>query len=153
MRVVVWLVEGTWEAAVDAVGDREGVVELVHVLPADVTEVWRQAPSGLLGRGARVGDTGPLDEAGGRLLVAAERRLGRSAERLLRHGQEEVEVLAACDGADLLVVARDGDLSHRGPHSLGRATRYVVDHAPCAVLLVWPGTAPAGVDRPPAPER
>jgi nucleotide-binding universal stress UspA family protein len=150
MRIVVWLVEGTWEAAVDAVGDRAGEVELVHVLPDDVTELWRQAPSGLLGRSARFGDPGPLDEAGGRLLVAAELRLGRPAERRLRHGREEVEVLAACADAELLIVARDGDLSHRGPRSLGRATRFVVDHAPCTVLLVWPDAAPTGVDRPPA---
>ncbi|HET9257509.1 MAG TPA: hypothetical protein VFO16_20230 [Pseudonocardiaceae bacterium] len=27
-----------------------------------------------------------------------------------------------------------------GPHSLGPTARYVLDHAPCAVLLVWPDT-------------
>ena len=49
---------------------------------------------------------------------------------------------AAAEGADLLVLARDGDRSRVGPHSLGPAARFVVDHAPCRVLLVWP-------DRPP----
>ncbi|MFD5466969.1 hypothetical protein ACFWIQ_29700 [Kitasatospora sp. NPDC127059] len=34
-----------------------------------------------------------------------------------------------------------GDPAHPGPHSLGPATRFVVDHAPCAVLLVWPERA------------
>ena len=38
--------------------------------------------------------------------------------------------------ADVLVLARDG--RHPGPHSLGHATRFVVDHAPCTVLLAWP---------------
>jgi hypothetical protein len=38
---------------------------------------------------------------------------------------------------DLLVLARDGDRSRPGPHSLGPAARFAVDHAPCRVLLVW----------------
>jgi hypothetical protein len=49
------------------------------------------------------------------------------------------------EGVDLLVAARDGDRSRLGPHSLGHDTRFVVDHAPCAALLVWPD-APPGVD-------
>jgi len=40
---------------------------------------------------------------------------------------------------DLLVLARDGDRSRAGPASLGPGARFVVDHAPCQVLLVWPG--------------
>lgn len=48
-----------------------------------------------------------------------------------------------CDGeGDLLIVARDGDRSRPGPKSLGPATRFVVDHAPCPVVLVWPGEPP-----------
>jgi nucleotide-binding universal stress UspA family protein len=43
--------------------------------------------------------------------------------------------------ADLLVAARDGDRSRLGPASLGPVTRFVVDHAPCPVLLVWPEPA------------
>ena len=50
-------------------------------------------------------------------------------------------MVAAIGDASLLVVARDGDRSRVGPHSLGRATRFVVDHAPCAVLLIWPDEA------------
>ncbi|MGF1424961.1 hypothetical protein [Kitasatospora sp. LaBMicrA B282] len=59
----------------------------------------------------------------------------------------------------LLILARDGDRAHHpGPHSLGPAGRFVVDHAPCPVLLVWPAPArspeaprspePAPPDRP-----
>ncbi|MFD0502514.1 universal stress protein [Streptomyces chiangmaiensis] len=50
--------------------------------------------------------------------------------------------MEAATGADLLICARDGDRSRLGPHSLGPTTRFVVDHAPCPVLLVWPGKTP-----------
>ena len=55
-----------------------------------------------------------------------------------RTGRIETEVIAAAEGAELLVLARDGDCSHLGPHSLSHASHYIVDHAPCPVLLVWP---------------
>jgi hypothetical protein len=48
-------------------------------------------------------------------------------------------------------VARDGDRSRLGPHSLGHATRFVVDHAPCSVLLVWPDEPPGLESIPPPP--
>ena len=47
--------------------------------------------------------------------------------------------------------ARDGDRTHLGPRSLSPATRFVVDHAPCPVLLVWPETPSAITTIPPAP--
>ena len=59
-----------------------------------------------------------------------------------RRGRLEREVVAAAEGADLLMVARDGDDARLGPKSLGPASRFVVDHAPCPVLLVWPREAP-----------
>jgi hypothetical protein len=59
-------------------------------------------------------------------------------------------VQAVADGVDVLVVARDGDHSRLGPRSLGHETRFVVDHAPCAVLLVWPDEAP-GIESIPDP--
>jgi nucleotide-binding universal stress UspA family protein len=59
-------------------------------------------------------------------------------------------VVEAAQGVDLLVVARDGDRSRLGPASLGPATRFVVDHAPCPVLLVWPDRTPS-VDSIPSP--
>ena len=39
--------------------------------------------------------------------------------------------MAAAEGADLLILARDGDRAHLGPRSLGPASRFIVDHAPC----------------------
>ena len=68
-----------------------------------------------------------------------------------RRGAIEREVVTAVAGADLLIMARDGDRSRLGPKSLGKAARFVVDHAPCPVLLVWPGTAPAVQTIPPPP--
>jgi nucleotide-binding universal stress UspA family protein len=55
----------------------------------------------------------------------------------------------AAQDADLLVAARDGDRSRLGPASLGSVTRFVVDHAPCPVLLVWPEPAPPVGSMPP----
>lgn len=52
-----------------------------------------------------------------------------------------------------LVAARDGDRSRLGPRSLGPATPFVVDHAPCQVLLVWPDQVPRLDSMPPPPGR
>jgi nucleotide-binding universal stress UspA family protein len=71
----------------------------------------------------------------------------------MRSGRTEQAVLAAAEEGDVLVVARDGDRAHRGPRSLGPAVRFVVDHAQCAVLLVWPdSTLERGRERPVPPQ-
>jgi nucleotide-binding universal stress UspA family protein len=62
--------------------------------------------------------------------------IGRDAELALRTGRVEREVVDAARAADVLVVAREG--RRPGPRSLEHPLRFVVDHAPCAVLLVWP---------------
>jgi nucleotide-binding universal stress UspA family protein len=87
----------------------------------------------------------------GELLAAAADRLGRPCERLDVQGRAERAVVAASAQADLLVVARDGDRSRLGPKSLGKITRFVVDHASCPVLLVWPESAPDVATIPPPP--
>jgi nucleotide-binding universal stress UspA family protein len=79
-----------------------------------------------------------MAEAAESVLTAAERRLDRECRLATRWGRPEREVVAACADADLLVLARDGDRLVLGPRSLGHATRFVVDHAPCSVLLLWP---------------
>ena len=65
--------------------------------------------------------------------------------------------IAAAEGAGLLVLAHDGDRARLGPRSLGPASRLVVDHAPCPVLLVWtepaPGIATIPPPRPHPPHR
>jgi nucleotide-binding universal stress UspA family protein len=92
-----------------------------------------------------------LTAAQTRLLDAAETRLGRPTKRAARHGRPERDVVAVCADAGLLVLARDGDLSRVEPRSLGPHTRFVIDHAPCQVLLVWPEQPPALTTMPPPP--
>ncbi|MCX2933446.1 hypothetical protein ORI20_24545 [Mycobacterium sp. CVI_P3] len=163
-RVVVWLTEGMWEAAVDAVARTVAAttepmaVTLLYVIDAQVSEAVHGAFGALLGRGMRDRDPGTAVEAAARhaaadLLEAARHRLGRDAELVVRTGRVEREVVSACAGAELLVCVRDGDYSRLGPHSLGHHTRFVVDHAPCAVLLLWPGTAPGLSSIPPPPDQ
>jgi nucleotide-binding universal stress UspA family protein len=85
------------------------------------------------------------------LFDASAQRLARPAQRLARRGRVEREVVAACADAGLLVLARDGDRTRLGPRSLGHATRFVLDHAPCRVLLVWPDQPPDLATLPPHP--
>jgi nucleotide-binding universal stress UspA family protein len=162
MHVVVWLVEGTWEGCIDAatgIIPADANVTLLHVTPSDVAAAAEAASAGLLGR-ARPGHEQArrmeevADRSATELLAAAAARLGRGdAARLLLEGRVEQEVVRAVgDNVDLLVAARDGDRSRLGPHSLGHATRFVVDHAPCAVLLVWPDEPP-GIESIPPPPR
>lgn len=159
MRVIVWLVEGTWPACVDAArrhAPRATEVVLLHVSEPGVPGLAHGAFAGLLGRGRSERDPGDrLEDLGAssaaRLLDAAAERLGGPCVRLERTGRTEREVVAAAEGADLLVMARDGDRARLGPHSLGRAGRFVVDHAPCPVLLIWPEAAPDVTTIPPPP--
>ena len=137
VRIIVWLADGTWEACVDAARTLEGDVTLLYVVDVD-TVAAMSGQVGLLGRGAPPSGGQMLSEAGEALLAAAEDRLGRDAEMVMRWGRPEREVVEVASQGDLLVVARDGDRHRPGPRSLGHATRFVVDHAPAAVLLVWP---------------
>jgi nucleotide-binding universal stress UspA family protein len=149
MRALVWIVEDTWEVTVDeadAFLPPDADVTLLHVAPADVESVAEGARHGLLGRPRPRHHHGPpppqplraiSEEAAAALLTAARERLGRDATTVSLRGRVEREVVAAADRADLLVLARDGARTRPGPHSLGPAARYVVDHALCRVLLVW----------------
>lgn len=159
MAVVVWIVEGTWTACVGAarthVGEDTDVV-LLHVSGDEIPDIAHGAFAGLLGRGHPGRDPGIrvehlAAESADRLLRAAAERLGRPCSRVERSGRTEREVVRAAEGAELLILARDGDRSRLGPRSLGPASRFVVDHAPCPVLLVWPETAPDVTDLPPPP--
>jgi nucleotide-binding universal stress UspA family protein len=159
--VYVWVCEGTWRATVDAALDLAppgARFTLLHVTPAEVPDAVHGAYAGLFGRGGR--DPGTrLEEmaatsASGLLAAAAARLrqgLGQDCERLEIAGRAERAVVAASAQADLLIVARDGDRSRLGPKSLGKITRFVVDHAACPVLLVWPGSAPDVASIPPPP--
>lgn len=158
MRVGIWLAEGSWPAAVDAARellDETTEVVLLHVAGAGAQDALAGAVGGLWGRGRR---RDPVDTLTAEAVAASTTLLERAATRLGRpcradslRGRSERAITAVADGLDLLVLARDGDLSRLGPHSLGPDTRFVVDHAPCRVLLVWPGAAPSLASIPPEP--
>jgi nucleotide-binding universal stress UspA family protein len=151
VRILVWVSEGTWPACVDAVRPLGGDVTLLHVVDV-ATAAALSGPVGLLGRsgGADDGES-LLAQAEREILGAAAARLGRDADQEVRRGRPEREVVAACANVDLLVLARDGDRSRLGPRSLGHHTRFVVDHAPCQILLVWPEKTPGLGTIPPPP--
>ncbi|CAL9522935.1 hypothetical protein SUDANB171_03856 [Streptomyces sp. enrichment culture] len=149
MTVIIWIAEPTWASCVDAArarcAEREPVT-LLGVTDEGVAAAAHGAFTGLLGRGHGPGqDPGRrlAEEAAGAaagLLERAAARLGRPARRVARTGRPEDEVMAELAGRgaeDLLICARDGDRSRPGPHTLAPPTRFVVDHAPCPVLLVW----------------
>jgi len=158
--IVIWVREGTWRATVDAALSLAPVVgsparfTLLHVTSPAAADAAHGAYRGLLGRGGH--DPGERLEtlasaSAADLIEAAARRLGRECERREIQDDTERAVVAASANADLLIVARDGERSRLGPKSLGRATRFVVDHAACPVLLVWPEAAPDVGTIPPPP--
>jgi nucleotide-binding universal stress UspA family protein len=155
--VYLWIGEGTWRATVDAalsLAPAGARFTLLHVTSPAAADAAHGAYQGLLGRAGR--DPGERLEAlasasAADLIEAAARRLGRPCERREIHDQTERAVVAASATADLLIVARDGDRSRLGPKSLGKVTRFVVDHAACPVLLVWPDAAPDVDTIPPPP--
>jgi nucleotide-binding universal stress UspA family protein len=157
MRAVVWTTERGWEACVDAAAallPADADITLLCALASDVEAVAAGGRAGLLGR-RPPRPKGPsieqLSEAAAEALLAdAQARLGRPARTVVRRGRVEREVIAACADADLLVLARDGE-RRLGPPSLGRHARFVVDHAPCRVVLVWPGELPGADELPPPP--
>ena len=145
MRVLVWIVEETWQATVAAAAaflPADADITLLHVR-SDAETVARGARDALLGRSRRTSGEAldAISEQDARdLLADAQAALGRQAVLDARSGRIEYEVVAAAATADLIVLARDEDHPRHGPRSLGPTARYVVDHAPSAVLLVWPDT-------------
>jgi nucleotide-binding universal stress UspA family protein len=158
--VIVWVAEGTWPGCIDAaraLAPSPAAIVLLHATPSEIAGAAHGAYAGLLGRGHPEHDPGPrladlAAASAAELLAAAAARLARPCTRIERRGRVEREVVAAAAGADLLILARDGDRSRLGPKSLGPASRFVVDHAPCPVLLVWPEDAPEA-DLIPPPHR
>jgi nucleotide-binding universal stress UspA family protein len=160
VTIVAWIVEATWPACVDAArrfARADAEIVLLHVTDHDIANVAHGAYAGLLGRrhlrrdpGSQVHELASV--AAHRLLEGAAARLGRPCTPVERTGRVETEVIAAADGAELLVLARDGDLGRLGPRSVGHESRFIVDHAPCPVLLVWPARPPAIGTIPPPPQ-
>jgi nucleotide-binding universal stress UspA family protein len=161
MRALVWIIEDTWEATVAEAAKflpRDADITLLHVASTEPETVARAARRGLLGRHPPPQATPePLqaisEQAAQELLAEARTRLGRPATLDARRGRVEREVVAAAERMDILILARDGDRERLGPRSLGPAARFVVDHTPCRVLLLWPDTAPelTTIPSPPPP--
>ncbi len=155
MTVLVWITEDSWQACVDAVHSLAPAgqdVTLLHVTDTATPDAAHGAFTALLGR-SRV-DPGlelaaTAEQVAEQVLTAAAGRLGRPARQLRLRGRAEHQVVQAAREADLLVLAREGAAA--GPKSLGKAARFVVDHAACPVLLIWPGPVPAGPPPPPHP--
>ena len=160
MRALVWIIEDTWQATIDDAAQflpADAEITLLHVASTEPETIAFAARRGLLGRHPPR-DVQPQslpaisEQAANELLTDAHTRLGRPAALQARRGRVEREVVSAADGMDILVLARDGDRERLGPRSLGPATRFVIDHAPCRVLLIWPDNAPELTTIPPPPD-
>ncbi|WGT47075.1 universal stress protein [Tessaracoccus lacteus] len=153
MRVLVWIAPATWPAAIEAAKLRPEDDDLTLVAVDDSHQLPRPI-GGLLGRGSPPRDVASAAltaDRAARLLKKAAAALGRDCTTAVLTGETERAVTRACDDADLLIMARDGDRSRLGPPSLGRAARFILDHAPCTVELIWPENPPSLSTIPPKP--
>lgn len=154
MKALGWIAPATWPAVVDALAALPPDTQITLVAVADSGE---SLPSpGLFGRGRPRPHEAEADtltqDAASRLVQQAAERLGRACTANVLTGRTERMIVDAAQDADLLVLARDGDRSRLGPHSLGKHARFVLDHAPCTVQLLWPESAPAVSTIPPPPK-
>jgi nucleotide-binding universal stress UspA family protein len=137
LKLLAWITEAGWEACVDAAARLPATeITLLHV-PAE-----EDPPAPPFGRRRRLDRearwTALSGEAAEELLADAARRLGRPAQTRSGHGRPEDVVTQAAQDADILVLVRDGRDLTAGPHSIGKETRFILDHAPCTVILAWP---------------
>lgn len=159
MHALVWIIEDTWQATVAEAAaflPSDAEITLLHVASTEAETAAGSARRGLLGRhqpphGAQEALREISEQAAHELLAEAQTQLGHPATLEARRGRVEHEVVAAAEPMDILVLARDGDRERLGPRSLGPTTRFVIDHAPCRVLLIWPDAAPALTTIPPPP--
>jgi nucleotide-binding universal stress UspA family protein len=152
MRALVWITEGSWQICVDRACEllpADAEVTILHVADSDVEHLAEHPDLGRLGRRHRppppavtVREISAAEAQS--LLGAAQERFGRPASTVALRGRPEREVVQASADADVLVLVRDGE-PRRGPKSIGHDARFVVDHAGCAVLLVW-AAEPPGLD-------
>ncbi len=151
MRALVWITESSWAACVDRAREllpADAEVTILHVASSEVEQMAGHPGPGRLGRHHRPPEPGPSieqisDAEASALLADAAQRFGREVTTVARRGRIERELLAAAEHVDVLVLARAGVL-RREPKSVGHEARFVLDHAGCAVLLVWP-VAPPGL--------
>jgi hypothetical protein len=143
LKVLGWITEGGWEACVDAIEALQATeVTLLHVATVEMPGPRGRRYDEVITRMQSL-----AGEAGQALLEDAKERLGRDADLIAESGVAETIVYDAAQEHDVLVVARDG--RHVGPHSIGHEQRWVIDHAPCTVVLAWPQGAPEDSEVPP----
>jgi nucleotide-binding universal stress UspA family protein len=159
MQALIWIIDETWEATVAEAAQflpADAEITLLHVTSNEPEAFATATRHGLLGRHRAPASAPPRlreisDQAALELLTEARTRLGRDAALESRRGRIGREVVTAAERMDILILARDGDRARLGPHSLGPDTRFVIDHAPCRVLLIWPEGTPALTTLPPPP--
>ncbi|HQZ00578.1 MAG TPA: hypothetical protein PKV13_12340 [Propionicimonas sp.] len=155
MNVLVWVAAGTWPAVVEAARRRPESDQITLVAADDTGE---SLPTGVLGGLMGRGRRGPQPEVSGltlaeasALLEQAAAALGRPCRTQVVSGPTERVITAAAEQAEWFIIARDGDRSRLGPSSLGRHARFIIDHAPCTVELIWPDGVPGLGTIPPPP--
>jgi len=141
VAVMVWInPAAAWECALDAAATlADDEIVLLLVTGSASGEEILPGLLGPVGNEPGEASAGIEEEQAAALFDEAEARMGRPVRRLWERGGGEHAVVAAASGADLLVCVRDGSPVLPGPDSLSPMTRFVVDHAPCRILLVWPG--------------
>jgi nucleotide-binding universal stress UspA family protein len=119
---------------------------LLYVIDTGPRHEWEKHLKGpLRHRPPREAKVMGVEESAGQAALqealATAQQLGFTAEVMLKQGKpEQVIVQVARDVAASLIVisAREGAAGHPrlGPASVGHTARFVLDHAPCHVLLL-----------------
>ncbi len=96
-----------------------------------------------MGRKALTDEMLAAETAAAREILDAGTEYLKGAETLLQQGRPELEIVNAAAEwkADLILIgarAEFGEPPHIGPKSVGHVARFVLDHAPCPVLLLRP---------------
>lgn len=73
-------------------------------------------------------------------------RAGRTAELAFRYGVPEHEIVALATDLPAEIVIL-GARPETGPHRFGPVSRFVIDHAPCSVLVISPDAGPRTPDQ------
>lgn len=149
MRIVVAIDERTAEGELERLprllSMQGSEALLVHVLDTGGREEWERAAARRLLRPGPAGRgeqrmRGADRQGGERALaraaaLAATWGVARIETRLLEGApKHEIRRLLDMEGADLLAVFVHG--RETGPKSIGKEARFLIDHAPCPVLVV-----------------
>jgi nucleotide-binding universal stress UspA family protein len=148
MRVVIAVDEHLEETPLGRVPELLDVggarVVAVHVVDPAGREAWERAsghhllrhgpPHGVSGMHAADRARGEEVLASAAATVAAWQIAGVEMRLLEGSPKHEIRAMLDAEGADVLVVFVRGD--EVGPKSIHKEARFLIDHAPCAVLVV-----------------